>query len=67
MKINVTPIKCSHLKAGDLFSTVDQWYWNKYLNDKECIGQRVYIRTENECKSSTYNPEDIVYLIKIEA
>lgn len=44
MKITATPIKAHELKAGDLFSTHDQGYWNHY--DKRSIGQSVYIRTD---------------------
>lgn len=36
------------LKAGDLFSTAGQSYWDRI--DKNCsIGEKVYIRTNTPC------------------
>lgn len=66
MKITVTKTTCGELKAGDLFSHVDEWYWKHYLLDKDAVGHKVFIRTEYDCKSPDYNPNDTIYLVNIE-
>ena len=45
MKIIATKIKGKDLKAGDLFSTASQLYWDNY-NNNHSIGEKVYIRTD---------------------
>jgi hypothetical protein len=65
MNISVKKIKTSELKPGDLFSMLDEWYWDKFLSDKHIVGHKVYIRTDNPCESPDYDPEQPVYLITI--
>lgn len=48
MKIKATKVNGEDLKAGDLFSTANQLYWD-YYKDNESIGEKVYIRTEKSC------------------
>jgi hypothetical protein len=62
MKVIATPIKCKDLKPGDLFSTVDQIYWDAVKDDR-VVGERVYIRTNNPCPKD--QEEDDINLIQI--
>lgn len=48
MKITVKKIKAKNLKPGDLFSRAGKLYWDNYSNNKS-IGEKVYIRTSEEC------------------
>ena len=63
MKITATKIKGKDLKAGDLFSTANQTYWNNHKNNRS-IGEKVYIRTEEPCPAGQENEE--IYKIEIE-
>lgn len=44
MKVTATKVKAKELKAGDLFSTAGQLYWDNCKNNHS-IGEKVYIRT----------------------
>jgi hypothetical protein len=61
MKIIATKVKAKELKAGELFSTADQSYWDN--RDKLNVGERVYIRTEGLTPKS--QEDDEVYRIEI--
>ena len=63
MKIKATKIKGKDLKAGDLFSTADQLYWDN-IESKMSIGEKVYIRTNTPCPKDQANEE--IFKIVIE-
>lgn len=67
MKIIATLIKGKDLKAGDLFSTAGQDYWDVVENLRETdplrIGEKVYIRTDTPCPDGQENEE--IYKILI--
>lgn len=56
IKIISEKIRGKDLKAGELFSTANQAYWNKAVN-KLSIGERVYIRTNCPCPKNEENEE----------
>lgn len=62
MKIKVVKVKAKDLKAGDLFSTANQTYWDQ-VNENllETVGEKVYVRTIQECPKNQEN-EDIYKL-----
>jgi len=62
MKIIATKILSKDLKPGDLFSTVDQAYWNN-IKGSRSIGKKIYIRTEEPCPSDQLDVE--IYKIRI--
>lgn len=49
VKIKATKVKGGELKAGDLFSTANQEYWDRIDKDIS-IGEKVYIRTNTPCR-----------------
>lgn len=53
MRVIAKEIKSVKLLPGDLYSTVNQEYWN--VSHKGAVGERVYIRTENACPESQKN------------
>jgi len=61
MRIYATKIKAKELKAGELFSTAGQSYWDNI--DKFNVGERVYIRTNAPAPKN--QEEEIVYKITI--
>ena len=61
MKILAEEVKGKDLKAGDLFSTADQFYWDN--RDPLSIGERVYIRTDAPLPSS--EEEETLYRITV--
>lgn len=63
MRIIATKIKAKNLKAGDLFSTASQTYWNQHRNNRS-IGEKVYIRTEEPSPKNQENVE--IYKLDIE-
>lgn len=63
MKIKATKIFGEDLKAGDLFSTANQTYWNNIKNNLS-IGEKVYIRTDEPCPKGQEKEE--IYRITIE-
>ncbi len=66
MKINLIKIQCKNLKAGDLFTNIDPKVWDYMRRDQNVVGYKVYIRTEHECTSPDYDPNDEVYLVTLE-
>lgn len=62
MKIKANLIKCKDLKAGDLFSTAGQDWWDS--PSETAVGQKVYIRTAVPCPVE--QAEESIYLITIE-
>ena len=65
MKIKTTRLFGRDLKAGDLFSTAGQDYWDGVnANLKGSIGEKVYIRTKEVCPIG--QEEEIVYKLTIE-
>lgn len=68
MNIKAIPITGEKLKAGDLFSTAGQEYWDTTKNLRETdplrIGEKVYIRTDTPCPKGQEKEE--VYKIIIE-
>ena len=62
MRIRAIPTKAQELKAGDLFSTAGQEYWDRY--DPLSIGEKVYIRTEAPCPDGDI--DYILYRIVVE-
>lgn len=62
MKIHAKEIRAGELKAGDLFSTAPQQYWDS--RDPEAIGEKVYLRTETPCPQE--QEDVVVYLVTIE-
>jgi hypothetical protein len=70
MTITATPILSQDLKPGDLFSTYGPEYWqgDRFLRTSyeknQPIGERVYIRTEEDTPEDQYNIE--LYKITIE-
>ena len=63
MRIKATEVLAKDLKPGDLFSTEGQSYWDRHRL-KLSVGERVYIRTENECPQD--QEEERIYRIEIE-
>jgi hypothetical protein len=61
MKIVATPIRASELRAGELFSTADQNYWDG--RDRFAVGERVYVRTEALAQLA---PDDNATVYRIE-
>jgi hypothetical protein len=62
IRVFATPTKGKDLLPGDLFSTAGPEYW-KTVEDKDSIGERVYIRTNSICPK---DQEDIgIFLIEI--
>ena len=61
MKIKSTLIKAGDLRAGDLFSTASQLYWDN--RDINSIGEKVYIRTD--APTPPNQKDDDIYLIEI--
>ena len=59
MNIIATKVKGKDLKAGDLFSTVGQVYWDASAKavrtDPSRIGEKVYIRTNSPCPKDQEN------------
>lgn len=62
MKIIATKIKAKELKAGELFSTADQLYWDCSKNNHS-VGEKVYLRTEEPTPKEQEN--DVIYKITI--
>lgn len=62
MRILAEPVKGRDLRAGDLFSTASQLYWDN--RDDKSIGEKVYIRTDTPL-TIEQGAEDI-YRITIE-
>lgn len=62
MTIIATKVLGKELKAGDLFSTANQTYWNNIKNNYS-IGEKVYIRTEEPCPRDQEDEE--IYKIEI--
>lgn len=63
MIIVAAPVKAKELKPGDLFSVIGPSYW-EFIDGKESIGERVYIRTN--APTPLDQAEHQVYQIKIE-
>lgn len=63
MKIIATKIKGKDLKAGDLFTTADQDYWDS-IAEHHSIGEKVYIRTDEPCPEDQEDEE--IYKLTIE-
>lgn len=63
MKIKATKIRAIELKAGDLFSTAGQFYWDNIKNNHS-IGEKVYIRTGESCPTDQEDGE--IYRIVID-
>lgn len=61
MKIHAVKRLAKDLKAGSLFSTASQDYWNN--TDPLAIAEKVYIRTEAPCPKDQENDE--VYEITV--
>lgn len=61
MRIIATPIMANKVKAGDLFSTANQNYWDSIPPDS--IGEKVYIRTAAPCPKG--QESEVVYKITI--
>lgn len=64
MRIKATKIYAENLKAGDLFSFLNQLYWDR-IKSKRSIGEKIYIRTEEPCPIAEKEKEEI-YKITIE-
>lgn len=65
MRIIATKVTAKDLKPGDLFSNVDQHYWDLAVAlNAAVIGERVYIRTNAPCPED--QAEDEIYRIEIE-
>ncbi len=66
MKYITTKIKGKDLKPGDLFSTVGPEFWETgdASRDVECIGHKVYIRTEAP-PETVEDGESFVYKITV--
>lgn len=63
MKVIAEKVTGKNLKAGDLFSTASETYWNCHHNNQS-IGEKVYIRTETECPESEKEVE--IYRLTID-
>jgi len=63
MKIKAIKVEASELKAGDLFSTANQTYWDN-IKANLSIGEKVYIRTETPCPQD--QEDDEIYKVVIE-
>ena len=68
MKIIAKKVKCKHLMPGDLFSLLDQSFWDGCAlitnkNGDLPIGQMVYIRTDAKCPDE--EKDDDIYRITI--
>lgn len=65
MKVVATKVKCEELKPGDLFSNVDQHYWDLAMaRNAASVGERVYIRTNALCPEDQIGDE--IYRIEID-
>lgn len=65
LNINLTPIRFSELKTGDLFSGLSPDTWGSALHNNNIVNHLVNIRTNNTCYSDEYAPNDIVFLLTI--
>jgi len=58
MRIKAEMVKTRELKAGDLFSTASDIYWEITRMNNHSLGERVYIRTDEPTPIDQAN-EDI--------
>ena len=56
IRIIAEKVKGKDLKAGELFSTANQSYWDSGVN-KLSVGEKVYIRTNCPCPKNEENEE----------
>lgn len=65
MKFTATKVKGKDLKAGDLFSTAGESYWNEQnVMRNLSVGEKVYIRTEVPLPEGELEAD--VYKIEVE-
>lgn len=60
-KIKTEKVKGKDLKAGDLFSCLDQKGWDEYM--KIGVGSKVFVRTNTPCPENQVEEE--IYRITI--